>query len=311
MLLRQISPNDDLTRVVIEALESTAPILKDLKDAQFYTKAGSSDNVKKAAGGHSGNATFRDLNEEPTITAGERTYEPVAKKILSIQSKVDIILEKRGEDPESELVVETRNDAMEAGWLLQEKFFKGDSAVNSKEFDGLYALVPADNLIAEEIVVPTGISDSAMSQQQIALEKLLQFISKVRGGATHLYMPEALKIRWLTVAKNLGYYRQNKDELGNTIDMIGDVVIRGAGRQKDGSEIMDFNETVTNNDCASIIAVRWGERVDLTCLTTSGIIAEYLGQVGKFLINSVDLDMAIVLQNNTALYQWRGWRLNS
>ena len=311
MLLKQISSKDPLTKIVIDGLAKTAPVLF---DAEFYAKGGSADNVKKA-GTSTISGIFRSLNENNSSTPPDPVYEPHSKKIISFDTKVDVMLEDRNEDPEKELAVQTRLDAEEAGFLLQEKFFEGQSSQDAEEFDGLREITPEDNLkyvAANGLILPLGSSDSKITAQQQAIEELLKLFATVRGGATHAYMNEYLKIRLLSIAKNLGYYRMEKDKLGSTIEKIGSVIIRGGGYKSDGTPLLPFNETVgtATSKCSSIFAVRWGERVDLTALTSVGVKARYSGQSGNFLVNNINLDMALVLQNDSAIVQSSGWRLD-
>lgn len=309
-LLRAISPSDPLTNLVLEGLEASAPILRDI---QFYARGGSSDLLKTQREAETPASIFRSLNEANTATGATPNYDTIAKKIVSFDAKVDVILEDRNEDPEAELAQQTRLKANEAGWILQEQAFEGDVAGDAESFDGLRNLVDASwqlEVDTNGIVLQLGNSDDAVTAQQVAIEKLQQLFAMVRGGASHAYMNEYLKIRLLTIAKNLGFYRQSKDELGNTIEQIGDVIIRGAGYTKAGTPLLPFDETVgTATNCSSIFAVRWGERVELTALTSVGVKARYAGQSGNFITNNVNLDMALALQNPTALVQSSGWRL--
>lgn len=134
----------------------------------------------------------------------------------------------------------------------------------------------------------------------------------VRGGAQFAYMNEYLKIRWLTVAKALGYYRQSKDELGNVIDVIGNVIIKGAGYAKAGTPLLPFTETCgISTNTSSIWCVRWGERTNLTCLTSVGLKGRYSGQVGNQIINNINLDMTMHLQDATSLVQLKGFYIDS
>ncbi|MFQ5633080.1 MAG: major capsid protein [bacterium] len=309
-LLRAISPSDPVSRLALEGLEQFAPILQDV---EFYQRPGASDNPKKAREGTVPTSIFRSLNEDNTATPPAPTYPAITKKIVSFDAKVDTLLEDRNEDPEAELAYQTRLEANEAAWILQEKVFEGDSGSDPEEFDGMRNVVAAGQILTTAtngLQIPTGNSDANVTAQQLAIEKLLNHISRVRGGATHLYANEDLINRLVTVGKNLGYYRTSIDEFGNQIERIRNVILRGAGMKKDGTLLLPFTETVgTSSDCSSIFMVRWGERVDLSALTSVGVKGKYAGQSGNFLINNVNLDMALVLQNDTALVQSKGWRL--
>jgi len=309
-LLTAISPSDPISRLALEGLYATAPILNDI---EFYAKPGSSDLVKIAREGTAQASIFRSLNENNSPTPPTPTETPMAKRIVSFDAQADVTLEDRDEDPETELAYQTRLEAMEAGYILQEKVFEGDNGANGEEFDGYRNLVSATWILpvaTNGIVVPVGNSDDVVSAQQAAIEELVKLGERVRGGATHYYMPAFLRIRFLTISKNLGYYRQSKDEVGNVIDLIGNTIVRSAGYKKDGTALLPFTETCgASTNCSSIFAVRWGERVDLSALTSVGCKGRFAGQSGNLLTNNVNMDMTLILQNPTALVQSTGWRL--
>jgi hypothetical protein len=308
MLLPQISPSDPVTSQALRGLQESCPILADV---EFYSKNGPADHVKKAPSS-SDTDTFRDINEDNSPTAATRDYKSFGKKIVSFDAKVDVVLEDRNEDPATELATQTYLEAKERGYVLQKKFFDGDSASNSDEFDGIKNIVQSANIITpdDNIGVMLGNSDTHRQAQQVALETFIRTARKIKGGATHAYMNGLLKIRWLTIAKELGYYRNSKDSLGNEVEMIGNIILRDAGLDTSGDDILPFNETVNSEkNTSSIYFTRWGERTDLSVLTSKGLVGRYSGQHGNFYINNVNMDAVMVLQDDTAVYQHKGWRI--
>lgn len=310
MSLREVSPGDPVTNLVLEGFDKSFPLSQDI---QFYTKSGPADSLKRKREG-TVTAIFRSLNESPNIaTPPTPIYDPVTKMIVSFDAKVDVILEDRNEDPEAELAVQTRLEAESAGYVLQEKFFEGDPDDDPEEFSGLRELVSASwiKTIADDgLELSVGSDNTAVTNQQLAVEALLKQFATVRGGASHAYMNEYLKIRLLTIGKNLGYYREGHDQFGILIESIGNTILRGAGYKEDGTLLLPFNETVGgNNDTSSMFLVRWGKRVDLTALTSVGVKGRYAGQLGNFLINNVNMDIQFTVQNPAALVQVKGWRL--
>ena len=310
MLLQQISDNGPVSQLALQGLMTNAPILK---DAQWYSKAGAADSVKHQRQAAAKTKITRSVNEDNTATPPTNTYNAATKKIVSFDAKVDVFLEDRNEDIFTELGVQTRLEAEEAGWELQEMFFEGDEGSDPEDFDGMRQLTPSAQkkvVATNGLQMPLGNSDANVTAQQTAIEKFLQHAALVQGMATHVYVPEFFKIRLLTVAKNLGFYRQSKDELGNLVEYINDIVIRGAGYKRDGTLLLPFDETVgTSSDCSSLFFVRWGERKFLTMLTSVGVKGRYAGQIGNFIINNVNLDAVMHLQNDKAIMQSQGWRL--
>jgi hypothetical protein len=121
MLITQVSDNGPISQVALEGLMANAPILS---DAQFYTKPGPADSVKHTREGAVKSKITRSLNEDNTATPPVPVYNAAVKKIVSFDAKVDVLLEDRNEDPESELVYQTRLEAEEASWSCRLCFLK-------------------------------------------------------------------------------------------------------------------------------------------------------------------------------------------
>ncbi len=308
MLLNQISPADEYSQMALRGFLSSAPILKDM---EFYSRTGPADSVKdKPTAGEKTKIT-RSLNEDNSPTAGSRTYSPVTKKIISYDAKVDKILEQRNEDVTQEIMQQLEMESEEAGYVFQDMVFNGDDGTDSEDFDGMLNLVSeVKTFETNGIPLPVGNSDENRAAQQKAIEYILKGFASIVGGATHAYLNEYLKIRILTIAKALGYYRMSKDELGNEVDRIGQTIIRGAGYDRDGNPLLPFTETCgTNTKTSPILTCRWAERKDLTALTSKGLMAEFAGKVGNFYTVNVNMDAVMHLQNAKALTKIKGFAL--
>lgn len=305
--LNAISPSDPISRLALKGIMKNAPILM---DAEFFTRTGPSDVIKREPES-SDTALFRSINEDNSPTPGARNYDTYAKKILSYDAKVDVILEDRNEDVTAELATQLLKESENRGFILQEKFFEGDDGSDPEEFDGFRNIVQTIYDHGDsDILLPLGNSDTNKALMQAAYEQFQKDARKVPGGATHAYMNGTLKIRWLSIAKELGYYRMSKDELGSTIEMIGNIIIRDAGLKKNGDDILPFSETVGGNTTtSSVFFCRWGNRSDLSVLTSRGLVGRDAGQIGNFYINNVNMDAVLTLQNYNALVQSKGWAL--
>lgn len=308
MKLREVSPNDEYSSVAVKAFEETAPITQDL---ELYTRTGSADSVKDAKQGVEKTKITRSLNEENSENPRSRSYSPVQKKLVSYTSLVDVALEDRNEDIASELIQELESDSKEAGYKFQDMLFNGDNGSDPEDFDGMLNIVPDTQIRTPEtngIVMPMGNSDENFTAQQNAIEHLINGFASIQGGATHAYVNEYLRTRILLVAKNVGFYSKSKDELGNIIEKIGKTIIRGAGYDRNGNPLLPFTEVCgSRSNTSPIIAVRWGERLDLTMLTSVGLKARYTGQHGNFYKINVNMDAALHLQNIKAITKIKGW----
>jgi len=306
MNIREVSPNDPVSQLALEGLVEGAPILQ---DAEFYTRDGSADNLKQ---NRTGTATtlFRSLNENNVAVPPSPVYLALAKKIASFDAKVDVVLEDRNEDPEAELAVQTRLEAIAHGFMLQEAFFTADEGTNSEAFNGLATLVKPAQVIApaSALVLKLG-DDTVKLSQQVFVEQVMDIAERIPGGTgdIHMYLPGLMKARFTAVAKSLGYYSDELDDMSRRVERVGNLVLRSAGHKADGSLLLPFNKTVgANTKTSSIFFARWGERTGLTCLTSVGVKGRYAGQVGNFLINNVNLDIAIAEATPKSLWELRG-----
>lgn len=318
MLLRQISPSDPVTSTILDGLEFSAPILR---TAQWYARNGSTDHLQRAREGTEQAAYFRALNASAN-TSTPPTPNPITpeKKIISFDIKVDRAFQDRGDDLlADQLAYQSLIESREAGYVLQSKFFNADSGSVAAEFDGLIAQVDTGDAVQYQIanngagaLMSLGATNDEVKAKREALIALINLIDSVQGGASHLIMNEDLKSRVIMISKEAGFYRTQKDELGDEVEMIRGAQLVGAGRSKTGAALLPFTETVdgVGANCSSIFAVRWGERVDLSLLTSVGVSASQPYVSGNFWIINVNIDAQIVLQNTRALVQSRGWRLD-
>jgi hypothetical protein len=302
MLLKDISANDPVTALALRGLLETCPILN---EAQFVLKSGPAASIKRAREGATATLITRAINTSNTATPPTPAYDTATKKIVSFDSKVDVIIEDRNEDPETELATQTYLDARENGFPLQALILVGDSGSVATDFDGMAELVDATKILAADMSLVVG-GDSVRGVQAEAIEKLLQHVTAVTFGASDMYMNEFLKTRLALVGKNLGLYNTIQ-EFGVTVERIGPVRIHGAGYDKSGDPLLPFTES---GNTSSIYMVRWGEGVDLTCITSAGVKGRYAGQIGNFLLNNINLDMVMHLQNKAALVKSTGWKLS-
>lgn len=302
-----LSPGDPVSQMALKGLRANAPILDDL---MLVAKPGSAVRVKTQRSATTKTLITRTLNSDNTPTAPTPTYDTPAKSIVSFDAKVDVIIEDRNEDPEAELAQQTYLEAFEAGWEFQDLIFHGDQGNVATDFDGFDNLVDSGWIFTDGLAVPVG-GDAVIEAQQLAVEKLLNHAARVRGGAQVVYMPEVFKVRWLNAAKHIGYYRMGKDALGNEVDMIGNIMVKGAGLTKTGGEILTTETLNGDANTYSFWFARWGEGVDLFGITSVGLKGRYAGQIGNHIINNVNMDMVLELQNVTSLVRSRGWKLAS
>lgn len=302
-LLAQISPNDPISTGAVLGLSRHSSLFNLL---DFSAVGGNSVILQNRQ--YSPNTTiFRDINEDNTSTPPGIDDQSVIKRIVSFDASADVTLEDRDIDPTTVLAQRTVEEAENASWLLQTAFIHGAYSAQTKSFDGLLALTPQANYKDTGKPCPVGNDNDVVSAMQEAIEQLLFLQQMVLGGATHAVVNDVLKVRFLTMAKQLGYYRMSKDELGAEVDQIGSLTLVGAGMKADGSYNLPFDASTKKT---SIIVFRQGTK-GLKCITSKGVVGRYTGQVGNKYVNNVNLDAALALDDSKGMFVSTGWSLSS
>lgn len=307
MNIRQASPGDPLTSAALGALIETAPILEDL---EFYTRPGTSDTIYEDFDAGAKAKITRSLNEDNTATAPTPVPQTLTKAIVSFDAKVDTVYLQRGYDIPSEMQTQLRREARQAGFRFQYLVFEGDVAVDAEDFNGFRKIAKTAYKNTAGLIVPAGNADSVVESQQLAVEAFLNQAAVLRAANPIAYMNETLRARWVTVAKNLGYYRQSIDELGRQIERIGNVVLKGAGYGSDGAALLPFTETANGGSSSSIFFVEHAEGDKVTALTSAGFVAEDNGKVGSHFIVNCNMDMQLGIRTPWSLVISQGWKLS-
>ncbi len=308
MKIRQISPNDPVTNIVLDAFEEEAPIFNDI---EAYQVGGNADSLEKAGDGKSQASIFRDVNNHEERARPTYGDVPVTKKIVSGDSGVDKVYEQRNVDIVSKLESNTKRDAKEDAKVFRSKIWTGDSATESDEIDGIHTLTPAARIetLDNAIILPLG-GDAAKQYQQEFFEKFILTHVNMPWNEFFAYMPESWTLRLVTAAKNLGYYKEIDTPVGKAVK-IGKAIIKSYGYDAAGNELFaPSDQGVPGSNLTSTFTyVKWGEEENLTMATSKGLVGEYLGLVKKIYTNTWDLDANLVLQNDKALYQIKGFGL--
>jgi hypothetical protein len=308
MKLRQASPADPVSAIGLMGLEEGAPILE---DAEFYAKGGDQDRLEKEVDATGGTTITRALNAANTAITYTPDYTTLTKKIISRTIGVDDIVQQRGMDAQSELAKRDRREMRRAGRLLQNIFFNGDSGSVATDFDGFANLVDATRILSNGKVMPVG-GDDVKDVQQEAIEQLIvdaEYCRAISGARLHAYMNPLLKIRLVTVAKNLGFY-QSIQEAGKTFDtLLGDIILRSAGRDYNMAYLLPFTEAYVGANSSSIYFVAWGQEEGVTCLTSAGLVGKNDPAQNIFGEDTYNLDMTIGVTDVNALVRSTGWRL--
>ena len=149
---------------------------------------------------------------------------------------------------------------------FEETFIYGDSATNSKQYDGLRKLI--DTTTASDQVIAMGATGDTLT-----LSKLDELIDAVKGGKPNILLMSRRsrrKINALVRASGSGTMVTERDEFGSFIDLWDGIPIGVSDWILDTHTLTDSVETSTTGDtCSTVYAIQFGEGA-LCGLTSPG-----------------------------------------
>lgn len=221
------------------------------------------------------NVGFRGINEAHQEGVGVLNPQSEALHLFGGDLDVDkFIVDTQG--PQARAVhTQLKVEALRLNF--ERTFIKGDSASNSREFDGLQNRVTGNQLVSN---VDAG--------GALSLNRLDAAMDRVRAGSgpRYLFMNLALKRRIEQASRNTsvgGHVNYAQDEMGREAMMYRGARIIALEDDNLGQEIMAFSETSpdgsTSTDNSSIYCVRFGNMLTTGIQGLSGIDVRDLGEV--------------------------------
>jgi hypothetical protein len=262
--------NDLLMQGVVETIVKDSPVLQKLPFIEIVGN-GLTYNQENALP----SIDFYDVGDTWAESTPTFTQITANLKIMGGDADVDNFLKATRsniQDLEA-AVVELKAKALQQ--KFEEIFIYGDSATNSKQFDGLMKLIntgqASDQLIA-----------MAASGATLTLDKLDELIDAVKGGKPDTLLMSRRsrrKINALVRAAG-GMIETNQDRWGNFVQLWDGVPIGVNDWILDTHTLSGGVETgTTGGDCSTIYAVQLGEGA-LCGLTSPGFLqAEPIGSL--------------------------------
>lgn len=227
-----------LQRGVVETFPRTSPVLQVLP---FLGVAGNAYNwnVEKTLPG----IAFRDYNETYTESTGVVQPKVEVLKIFGGTSRVDRALVKTQGNLNSLRAVQDAMKAKAAALDFTKAFFKGDSSVDPKSFDGLQKRLTGPQVI-----------DGVGAVKILPL--LDELIDAVQGSPDMLFMSKTMRRAINTERRAQGQATETvSDVFGRQIDAYAGIPIGIIEEDAGGNPILGFDET---DDTTSIYAARFG-----------------------------------------------------
>lgn len=313
MLIYEISRSDELTKVVLDQVRLSAPLLNYI---HFFSRAGGSAKIPKDANVNT-QAQFRLLGTDftaPVVAAP--VMADYALTALGRPLRVDRGFEEQGGSVELEFARQLKSFGLTLGRNINEFLITGDSTLSPKQFNGLKKTVAGlaasqtlTNMGINGMQILAGNSDAAVSSQQKFVEALNQLINSVEYGAQVIVMNSQLLARLTTIAAAL--CKTTIDQFGRSITTFNGVPVIPAGYKYDGSEVIPQTETKgTSADCSSVYAFRSGEEEHFSMMTTqNGLVVYPMTMVGNFYEQVVELQTDSAALNARSIAVLPGCRL--
>lgn len=202
---------------------------------------------------------FRQVNE--AYTASEAQFETRSENLVILGGDVEIdrFLQVTLSNVNDQMAVHIFEKAKAVANTYTKTFFKGDKAVNVKEFDGLDKRIAGTS---QEIT-------SAATDDKGILDELNQLLDKVRGSADALYMNKRTRRRLLAIMQNSNHYIENgSDAFGRPVAIYG------------GVPILTVEDEVlpTTLGKSDVYAVKFGSYTHVSGLQNGGIDVRRLGE---------------------------------
>jgi hypothetical protein len=252
--------NDMLLQGVVETIVKDSPILQRMPFIEIVGN-GLTYNQEKTLP----NIDFYDVGD--TWAESTPTFEQITAnlKIMGGDADVDNFLKSTRsniQDLEA-AVIELKAKALRD--KFEDTFIYGDSATNSKQFDGLRKLI--DTEAEGNQVIAMGATGATLT-----LAKLDELIDAVKGGKPDMLLMSRRsrrKVNALVRAAG-GMTETDRDQWGNFIQLWDGIPIGVNDWILDTHELTDSVETdTTGGTCSTIYAVQFGEGA-LSGLTSPG-----------------------------------------
>jgi hypothetical protein len=256
---------DTLQRGVIETFARTSSILEMMPfmdiagNAYAYNQEGSLPGI-----------AFRDVNEG--YVASEGVINPKSERLYIAGGDVDVdrfIVQTRSNINDVR-AVHTDMKVKSLALGITNQIFNGDTAVNSKGFDGFKKRLSGNQVLS-----------AGANGATLTITMLDELIDSVQGQADALFVSKAMRreIKRVLQANN-AYSESLLDAFGNPLMSYGGVPIRVIEADSAGNEILGFNETQGSSSLTgSIYAVKFGAEQYVSGLQSKGIDVRDLGEL--------------------------------
>lgn len=168
-------------------------------------------------------AGFRNVNEEYATSEVEKQRFTADLKIFGGGFKVDRVIANMGGIAD-EVALQMAQKIKAAGALFNDTVINGDSAVDSKSFDGLEkALKGSSTEYKPAAAIDLSTSEAVTKNFQAFLDALDEFLMTLDGKPSFIGGNTKLIAKLRACARRAGMYQVTKDSFGNQVESYGGI----------------------------------------------------------------------------------------
>lgn len=200
-------------------------------------------------------AGFRNVNEEYATSEVEKQRFTADLKIFGGGFKVDRVIANMGGIAD-EVALQMAQKIKAAGALFNDTVINGDSAVDSKSFDGLEkALKGSSTEYKPAAAIDLSTSEAVTKNFQAFLDVLDEFLMTLDGKPSFIGGNTKLIAKLRACARRAGMYQVTKDSFGNQVESYGGIPFVDFGSKPGTND--DVVKTETTGE-TSLYAARIG-----------------------------------------------------
>lgn len=200
-------------------------------------------------------AGFRNVNEEYATSEVEKQRFTADLKIFGGGFKVDRVIANMGGIAD-EVALQMAQKIKAAGALFNDTVINGDSAIDSKSFDGLEkALKGSSTEYKPAAAIDLSTSEAVTKNFQAFLDALDEFLMTLDGKPSFIGGNTKLIAKLRACARRAGMYQVTKDSFGNQVESYGSIPFVDFGSKPGTND--DVVKTETTGE-TSLYAARIG-----------------------------------------------------
>ncbi|MEW8955768.1 major capsid protein [Clostridium sp.] len=233
----KVSMADKVDQMVIDEFRRNSLLLEQLifDDAVSPGTGGSTLTYGYTRLKTPGTAQFREINNEYTSQEAKREKHTVDLKIFGGGFELDRILANTS-GAIDEVDFQLKEKIKAASNLFHYTVINGDSAVDSKSFDGLdKALAGSSTELNKDSVIDLSTSDAVDTNYKDFLDLLDEFLSELDGTPNMLMGNAKLMSKIRACARRAGYLTQAEDAFGKKVDSYNNIPLVDLGYYVDNT----------------------------------------------------------------------------